>query len=83
MSGPSDAGAVLEIYPNTLRSFRNGLGIRHGLRNLINSTEPTLRQGSLRKTTGAIPVACPPKTKGQVAFTAWTSGGIWLELPGE
>jgi len=32
ISGPSGAGAILNIHPNTLRSLMNRLGIRRGLR---------------------------------------------------
>ena len=32
ISGPSGAGAILDIHPNTLRSLMNRLGIRRPLR---------------------------------------------------
>jgi formate hydrogenlyase transcriptional activator len=43
ISGPSGAGAILNLHPNTLRSLMDRLGIRREPRILVNSTQLALQ----------------------------------------
>jgi formate hydrogenlyase transcriptional activator len=43
ISGPSGAGAILNIHPNTLRSLMDRLGIRRATHDLVNAAQPLCR----------------------------------------
>jgi formate hydrogenlyase transcriptional activator len=48
ISGPSGAGAILNVHPNTLRSLMDRLGIRHATQDFARAAQPERR---LRKVT--------------------------------
>jgi formate hydrogenlyase transcriptional activator len=50
ISGPSGAGAILNLHPNTLRSLMNRLGIRRATQDFVSAVQPLCRLRSGQET---------------------------------